>query len=56
MERRPSNFKNKGKNQGLGAIGTCMTQMLTAADQVADALDAMSKGKAVETVDPDAGY
>jgi glyoxylate/hydroxypyruvate reductase A len=32
------------------------TPIGTAADQVADALDAMSKGKAVETIDPDAGY
>ncbi|MAM59092.1 MAG: glyoxylate/hydroxypyruvate reductase A [Salinicola sp.] len=32
------------------------TPIGAAADQVADALDAMSKGKAVETVDPDAGY
>lgn len=32
------------------------TPIGAAADQVADALDAMSKGKAVETIDPDAGY
>ncbi|WP_110655325.1 2-hydroxyacid dehydrogenase [Salinicola halimionae] len=32
------------------------TPIGAAADQVADALDAMSKGKAVKTIDPDAGY
>lgn len=32
------------------------TPIGAAADQVADALDAMSKGKAVETIDPEAGY
>ncbi|NRB55074.1 MAG: glyoxylate/hydroxypyruvate reductase A [Salinicola sp.] len=32
------------------------TPIGAAADQVGDALDAMSKGEAVETVDPDAGY
>ncbi|OLO06600.1 glyoxylate/hydroxypyruvate reductase A, partial [Salinicola sp. MH3R3-1] len=32
------------------------TPIGAAADQVADALDAMSKGQAVETIDPEAGY
>jgi len=32
------------------------TPIGAAADQVAEALDAMSKGKAVETIDPAAGY
>ncbi|WP_110707730.1 glyoxylate/hydroxypyruvate reductase A [Salinicola sp. CR57] len=32
------------------------TPIGAAADQVADALDAMSEGKAVETIDPEAGY
>lgn len=32
------------------------TPIGAAADQVADALEAMSKGKAVETIDPEAGY
>ncbi|WP_110668758.1 2-hydroxyacid dehydrogenase [Salinicola halophilus] len=32
------------------------TPLGAAADQVADALNAMSKGEAVETIDPDAGY